>query len=146
CRPLTNMRLGTKILLLTLAATVGLSGTVIWVVSHDVTAHEVQRARRTIKWAVSGYFASVEERHQSDARVIHLLIEDQNIRPQLFRLEEGDAESRRFAQAQLGQVIFGETLQKELTHAGIAPSFHVLLNNHGELRFASAIDDPALSK
>src|SRR2546422_970554 len=42
------MRLGTKILLLTLAATVGLSGTVIWVVSHDVTAHEIQRARRTI--------------------------------------------------------------------------------------------------
>src|SRR3954464_1924398 len=140
------MRLGTKILLLTLAATVGLSGTVIALVTRDVTQHEVQRARRTIKWAVSGYFASVEERHQSDARVVHLLAEDQNIRPLLFRLEENDAESRRFAQAQLGQLIFGEAIQKELTHAQIAPSFHVLLNNRGELRFVNAIDDPLLTK
>src|SRR5437016_4491225 len=55
------MRLGTKILLLTLAATVGLSGTVIYLVTREVTAREIDRARHTIKWAVSGYFQSVEE-------------------------------------------------------------------------------------
>ena len=71
------MRLGTKILLLTLAATVGLSGTVIWLVTRDVTAREIDRARHTIKWAVSGYFQCVEERHQRDARLAHLLLEDE---------------------------------------------------------------------
>jgi class 3 adenylate cyclase len=140
------MRLGTKILLLTLAATVGLAGLVIWIVSRDVTAHEVSRARRTIKWAVSGYFASVEERHSRDARLINLLTEESTIRSQLMQLEEGDAEQRRFAQAQLGALIFGDTIQQELTHAGISPVFHVLLNRQGELRFAFAGENADLAK
>ena len=105
------MRLGTKILLLTLAATVGLSGTVIWVVSHDVTAHEVARARRTIKWAVSGYFQSVEERHQRDTRLAHLVIEDSNTRPRVLSLEDGDAQTLPFAQTQLVDEIFNKLLQ-----------------------------------
>src|SRR5439155_1929121 len=106
------MRLGTKILLLTLAATVGLSGTVIWLVTRDVTAREIDRARHTIKWAVSGYFQSVEERHQRDARLAHLLLEDQNVRPQILNLEEEDAETRQYAQGQLVDEIFPRTVQR----------------------------------
>ncbi|HEV8377597.1 MAG TPA: adenylate/guanylate cyclase domain-containing protein [Tepidisphaeraceae bacterium] len=140
------MRLGTKILLLTLAATVGLSGTVIWLVTRDVTARETDRARHTIKWAVSGYFASVDEWHQRDARLVHLLMEEPVARSQLSSLEEDDAEVRRFAQAQLAQELFGRGVQIELTHAGISPSFHVLLNSRGNLLFTNAIDNPALSK
>jgi len=140
------MRLGTKILLLTLAATVGLSGTVIWLVTRDVTAREIDRARHTIKWAVSGYFQSVEERHQRDARLAHLLLEDQNVRPQILNLEVDDADSRRFAQGQLAEEVIPHTVQRELTQAEISPAFHVLLNARGTLRFATAIDNPSLSK
>src|SRR5712672_2830935 len=138
------MRLGTKILLLTLAATVGLSGTVIWLVTRDVTAREIDRARHTIKWAVSGYFQSVEERHQRDARLAHLLLEDQNVRPQILNLEEEDADTRRFAQGQLADEIFPRTVQGELTQGDLSPAFHVLLNARGTLRFATAIDNPSL--
>src|SRR5689334_24971083 len=118
------MRLGTKILLLILAATVGLSGTVIWLVTRDVTAREVDGARHTIKWAVSGYFHSVDERHQQDTRLVHLILEDPKLRAQLAQVEEGNPEQELLAQTQLADKIFGETLQTELTHGGIAPAFH----------------------
>src|SRR6267378_1695988 len=102
------MRLGTKILLLTLAATVGLSGTVIWLVTRDVTARETDRARRTIKWAVSGYFASVDERLIRDARLVNLLMHETPNRAQLSRLEEGAADDKPFAQRQLADEICGK--------------------------------------
>src|SRR5215204_4183713 len=140
------MRLGTKILLLTLAATVGLSGTVIWLVTRDVTAREVDRARRTIKSAVSGYFASVDERHQRDAALVTLIMGDAYPRLQLDLIEAADAKSREAPEAQLADVIFGKHIQGELTYADISPAFHVLLNSRGELRVASAPDNPQLSK
>jgi class 3 adenylate cyclase len=140
------MRLGTKILLLTLAATVGLSGTVIWLVTRDVTAREVDRARRTIKWAVSGYFQSVDERLERDSRLVTLSMQEPQYRSQLAQLEEGTAEEQRFAAAQLADQIFAKDIQKELTHGGIAPTFHVLLNAKGNVRFANAPDNSALAK
>ena len=140
------MRLGTKILLLTLAATVGLSGTVIWLVTHDVTARELDRARKTIKWAVSGYFQSVDERLGRDSRLVTLSMQEPQYRVQLSLLEEGNPEQKRFAAAQLADQIFAQDLQKELTHGGISPAFHVLLNAKGEVRFASAPENPGLTK
>jgi class 3 adenylate cyclase len=140
------MRLGTKILLLTLAATVGLSGSVIWLVSRDVTAREVDRARHTIKWAVSGYFESVEERHQRDARLVNLVMEESTVLAQLDQLETGSTEDVRFARRQFADEIFGRTIQQELTHGGISPAFHVLLNGRGELRVAAAQGNPNLAK
>jgi class 3 adenylate cyclase len=140
------MRLGTKILLLTLAATVGLSGTVIWLVTRDVTAREVDRARHTIKWAVSGYFASVDERLIRDARLVNLLMHETPNRAQLSRLEEGAADDQPFAQRQLADEICGRLIQDELNFAGINPAFHVILNSRGDLRVARTSDEPALAK
>src|SRR3954471_5064834 len=140
------MRLGTKILLLTLAATVGLSGTVIWLVTRDVTAREIDRARHTIKWAVSGYFESVDERHHRDSRLVTLLIEDPKYFAYFEPLETGNAEEKLFAKRQLTDEIFGNTIQNELTYGGIYPAFHVLLNARGKILFAIARDDPALAK
>jgi len=140
------MRLGTKILLLTLAATVGLSVTVIWLVTRDVTAREIDRARHTIKWAVSGYFSSVDERMERDSRLVTLSMQEPQYRVQLSLLEEGTPEQQRFAAAQFGQQIFARDLQRELTHGGIAPAFHVLLNAKGEIRFASAFENASLAK
>src|SRR5205823_1683522 len=100
------MRLGTKILLLTLSATIGLSGTVIWLVTRDVTARETDRARHTIKWAVSGYFSSVDERLERDSRLVTLSMQEPQYRAQLGQLEEGAPEEQRFAAAQLADQIF----------------------------------------
>src|SRR5438445_9257044 len=140
------MRLGTKILLLTLAATVGLSGTVIYLVSRDVTAREIDRARHTIKWAVSGYFESVEERHHRDSRLVTLLIEDPKFFAFFEPLETGNAEEKIFAQRQLTDEIFGQTVQNELSYGGISPAFQVLLNSRGKVLFAIAHDNPGLAK
>src|SRR5207253_9291822 len=93
-----------------------------------------------------GYFQSVEERHQRDARLAHLLLEDQNVKSQILNLEETDPVVFKFAQAQLNEEIIPRTVQGELTHADISPAFHVLLNSRGILRFATAIDNPSLAK
>src|SRR5215212_7434535 len=102
------MRLGTKILLLTLAATVGLSGTVIWLVTRDVTARETDRARHTIKWAVSGYFDSVDDRLLRDARLVNLLMHETANRVQLSRLEEAAAAVQPFVQQGFADEICGK--------------------------------------
>src|SRR6476660_819944 len=140
------MRLGTKILLLILAATVGLSGTVIWLVTRDVTAREIDRARHTIKWAVSGYFESVVERLVRDARLVNLLMHETENRVQLSRLEEGTLDEKPFAQRQLSDEICGRLIQGELTFAGISPAFHVILNGRGDLRVVRTADDTGLAK
>src|SRR2546421_2605794 len=140
------MRLGTKILLLTLAATIGLSGTVIWLVTRDVTAREIDRARHTIKWAVSGYFESVEERHHRDSRLVTLLVEDPKFFAFFEPLETGNAEEKLFAQRQLTDEIFGQTVQNELSYGGISPAFQGLLNAHGKVLFSISRDNPGLAQ
>ena len=49
------MRLGTKILLLTLAITLGLDGIVILVVTVQITDHEIVRSRQIIQEAFANY-------------------------------------------------------------------------------------------
>src|SRR6185436_18621024 len=140
------MRLGTKILLLTLAATVGLSGTVIWLVTRDVTARETDRARHTIKAAVSGYFQSVDARHQRDAQLVRLLMENPVYYALLDPLESGDAEQKRFARGQLSDEIFGKHLFNELSYGDITPAFQVVLNARGQALLAIAHQKPELGK
>src|SRR5947207_6684182 len=106
------MRLGTKILLLTLSATVGLSGTVIWLVTRDITAREVDRARHTINWAVSGYFQSVDERLERDSRLVTLSMQEPQYRAQLDRLEGEQPEQQRSIAAGLAEIL-GKILQRE---------------------------------
>src|SRR5688572_9144248 len=125
------MRLGTKILLLILAITLGLAGMVIWVVTRAVTQRETKRAGADIKRTVTDYFTGVEEMHLRNARIVRLLLGDPKSRAELFRLESADAESKAFAVAQLRDEIIGRAVQTEfsLLDAGqIAPAFHAIVN------------------
>ena len=68
------MSLGTKVLLLTLASTLGLAGLVIWLVSAAVKKHEVTRAQETIHAAVSHYFERVDLQRQRVQSTVRLLM------------------------------------------------------------------------
>lgn len=143
------MRLGTKILLLILAITLGLSAVIIWVVTRAVTANEVARAKGTIAKAVSNYFEGVEETHQRDAVVVRLLMGEPLYRSNLERLRDGDADSKEFARAQLSEELFGVTIPGvfgELTRGHNVPAFHVLANERERIEFTTAVADKPLAQ
>src|SRR5687768_989792 len=142
--PGATMRLGTKILILTLAITAGLSGLIVWVVTRDLTSHETQRAQSDIRRAVSDYFERIESLHAEDFRLVTLLMEDPQNSAQLEALDAGDEQARE----QL-KLLFEDVLQTVLsggrpgetagapttgpaTGGAVTPSFHVLLNSDGE--------------
>jgi class 3 adenylate cyclase len=142
------MRLGTKILLLILAITLGLSAVIIWVVTRAVTANEVARAKGTISKAVSDYFERVEETHQTNAAVVRLIMGDSQARSNLARLQDGDADSKAFARAQLSEELFGGTIPKafgELRRGHNDPAFHVLANDSEQIEFTTAGNDKPLA-
>ena len=124
------MQLGDKVLVLTLAITLGLSGTVVWVVSSNITEHETQRAHAAIQHALSSYFDRIDVLHKTSiARTVRLLMEGPQERALLEQIEFGDDKSKQFALAQLREEIFGRMVQKEVEARGIAPAFHLLLND-----------------
>ena len=88
------MRLGTKILLLTLAITLALAGLIVWVVTRDLTAHETDRAQSDIRRAVSDYFGRIESLHGEDIRLVTLLMEDPQNLARLEALDASDDERR----------------------------------------------------
>ena len=88
------MRLGTKILLVTLAITLGLAGVIVWVVTREVTAHETERAQADIRRAVSDYFERIESLHGTVYSIVHLVLEDPHNRAQLELLEQGDESTK----------------------------------------------------
>ena len=142
------MRLGTKVLLLTLAVTLGLSGVVIWVVSADITSHEIERAHATIQQAVTGYNDRIDTLHTQTDRYVRLLMEDPQYRALLDQVEFADDTSRQLALAQMKEEIFGRIVQNELQvpDSDIAPAFHVMLNEFGELRLATAAGSANLTE
>jgi class 3 adenylate cyclase len=119
------MRLGTKILLLTLAITLGLGGAIVWVVTREVTQDETARARADIRRAVSDYFAHIETLHrQTLYPIIKNVTGDAANQGQLEGLENGEEVSREHF-----KLLFREVV-KELPAP--EPSFHVILNFEGK--------------
>lgn len=140
------MRLGTRILILTLAITLGLAGIVIWVVTRDLTQHETERARSDIGRAVSDYFERIQALHEREvAPMIKVLMEEPASRAQLEALDQG-SES---AQEQFRSYIFVEVVQKTLSDnrpgaAPMEPAFHVILDYQGDPILSFSGEDPRL--
>jgi class 3 adenylate cyclase len=138
------MRLGTKILLLTLAITLVLAGVIVWVVTRDLTAHETARAQRDIGRAVSDYFERIASLHAREVfPQIKLIMEEPGNIGQLEAVNDGDESAKE----QFRSYVFPEVVQKVLREGGIAaePAFHVLLRFDGSPLLAFAPDDERLA-
>src|ERR1051325_7510313 len=138
------MRLGTKILLLILAVTLGLSGLVIGLITRDIPQSERQGALSQIKREVRAYEDNLRNLHHLDTSIINIFMSDPQYRAQLYRLQEaGDAGVR----AQFEDQIFGQDIQRTETEgSGIAPVFHAFLSEGGKVLFAATPGDPKLAK
>lgn len=151
------MRLGTKILILTLTITLALSGTVVWVVTRDLTAHETSRAHADIDRAVSGYFSRIEALHERVHDFVTLVIEDPQNRSQLELLDSGDESTLEHF-----RLLFDDVVRVSLTRQGPgttadvqastrtsngnpAPAFHVILNFEGRALLTFAPGDTRLA-
>lgn len=137
------MRLGTKVLVLTMALTLGLSSIIIWVITRDATAYAVEEAHATISHVIRDYFERVDLLGDRNQSIVRMVMEDAHSRALVGRVEFPEAE---FAVAQLREEVFGRILQTELRKDDIAPSFHVLLNADGHVVLATADNDPSLSQ
>ena len=138
------MRLGTKILILTLAITLTLAGIIVWVVTRDLTAHETARARADIHRAVKGYFDRIGELHGSLDGLVTTVTEEPPNRAQLEALDAGEEAPREFFHYLLAEVI-----QRKLREAGggaEALSFHAILNFEGRPLLAFAPEDEPLTR
>lgn len=143
------MRFGTKILLLTLAITIGLSGVVVWVVTDRITSSEDERAHREIRRAIRDYTDEIDRTRKWGLRTVRLLLEDPQIRAYLQQLDEVGPEGAPEAVAQIRDEIFARTLQTELNRGGLEPAFHVLANRRGKvlaLAANAALDEPARTR
>jgi class 3 adenylate cyclase len=132
------MRFATKILLLTLAMTVGLSGIVVWVVTTRITTTETQRARVMIRRASEEYAENIELRQRYATRIVHLLLEEPQTRALLQRVNEEAGPPPEATLLQLRDEIFGSIVQTELARSDLPPAFHVLVNSRGGLSVISA--------
>src|SRR5687768_11629292 len=125
------MRFATKILLLTLAMTLGLSGLIVWVVTDSITRAETRRARGTIDDAIDQHARRVKERTDDTTRYVHLLLEDPQNRAYLQELDAFGPDAPATALTQLRDEIFGSVLQRELHYGEARPALHVLVNRRG---------------
>ncbi len=153
------MRLGTKILLVTLAITLGLAGLIIWVVTRDLTEHETERARADIRRAVSNYFRQIDEKVESDGKVVRVLMEDPQNIGQLEALSNDEPSAREHFKLLFGDVLQsylsgtqpGDPLAPTRPTTGPArpmqppPSFHVVLDFDGRTLLTFAKDNPKLA-
>src|SRR5436305_12216342 len=115
------MRIGTKILLLMLLITAGLSAAVSWIVTLNVTAYETERANDQISLAIHNYERHLSERHAQIIRIVRALLEAPTQRSLLQAAEDStDTASRE----QLKQEIFGRDVQTELSNQDGTPAFH----------------------
>ncbi len=159
------MRLGTKILLLTLAITLCLAGIIVWVVTRDLTAHETERAQADIGRAVSDYFERIESHHTRTVYPItRTLVEDPQNRAQLevsttattprgnisscCSLRSSRRKSRGKRPADVATAATTTSTANPTTAPAKAhvpdPVFHVVLNFEGKSLLTFAPNDPAL--
>jgi class 3 adenylate cyclase len=142
------MRFATKILLLTLAITIGLSATIVWVVSKSITPVETQRARDTIDRAIEEYERRLIERGTDTRKYVHLLLEDSQNRAYLQELDASGANAPETAVTQLRDEIFGRLLQQELVFGDASPALHVVVNRRGLVALVALAQalDPAMER
>jgi class 3 adenylate cyclase len=150
------MRLGTKILLVTLAITLGLAGLIIWVVTRDLTDHETERARADIRRAVSDYFQQIDALHDEAEGYVRVLMEDPQNSAQLESLSNREDSAREHFKLLFGEVLqsyLSRTRPGETTRPANLPmrarrpsfAFNVMLDFEGKTLLTFAPNDPKLA-
>jgi class 3 adenylate cyclase len=155
------MRLGTKILLVTLAITLGLAGLIIWVVTRDLTEHETERARADIRRAVSDYFQQIDALHDEAEGYVRVLMEDPQNSAQLEALSNDEPSAREHFKLLFGEVLqsyLSRTRPGEATRPAVAASatmpartrrppfaFNVMLDFEGKTLLTFAPNDAKLA-
>lgn len=134
------MRLGTKILLLTLLITIGSSAVVSWMVTRNVTTFETNRANDEISRAIVHYVNQLDERHREVSRVVRAMLEAPEQRSLLGAANDS---SDRASREQLRQEVLGRDVQAELQSHDGGPAFHVLLDGAGETLVVAETDPKA---
>src|SRR5689334_5823670 len=119
------MRLGTRILLLMLAITLGSCAAVAWIVTLSVTSYETRRADREISVAIARYLRHLEDRQQQISRVVRAMLEAPE---QRSLIQAADDPSATSAREQLRQEVLGRDVQTELASREGSPAFQVLVN------------------
>jgi serine phosphatase RsbU (regulator of sigma subunit) len=135
------MRIGTKILLLMLAITVGTSAAVAWIVTISVTRYETDRANDQISLAIAGYVRHLDDHYQQVNRIVRAMLEAQFPRS---LVQASDDPAGASARAQLKLEVLGHDVQAELASPEVSPAFHVLANQANEVLVVAAPDDPKL--
>src|SRR5579872_4361078 len=102
------MSLGTKILLLMLAITVGCSAVVSWIVTLNVTGYERDRNDQLISFAITRYQRELESHNQQISRIVQTVVGDPENRSYLQGAEEDDAK-----RLHLKEEIFGREVRNE---------------------------------
>jgi adenylate cyclase len=133
------MRLGTKILLLTLAITLSLAGIIVWVVSRDVSRNETERAQADIERAVSDYFGRIKSLHERAAELVEILNEEPANAGQLEQLDAGEVAAKEHFRSE----IFEKFLHGKLP---LKPTFDVIVNFEGQPKLAYAAGNAKLTE
>jgi class 3 adenylate cyclase len=137
------VRFGTKILLLTLAITVGLGGIVVLVVRSQITREFQRRARDQTAQAADRYFEKLDAMREIVAGIVSREMEDTANRSQLELLEPAaDPEQRNAAQEQF-KYTFSDIIQAKMNWP---VSFQALVTASGRVAVATVVDDGALAQ
>src|SRR4051812_44999874 len=131
------MRIGTKILLLMLLITIGSSAILSWIVNHNVTSYETERADAQISHAIARYLRHLDDQHQQVSRIVRALLEAP---AQRSLLQAAGDSTNAGAREQLRQEVLGRDVQTELQSREGGPAFHVLLNLAHEVMVVSSRD------
>lgn len=140
------MRLGTKLLLLTLSLVIGLTVIVLAIVRDRVRDREEKRTPAAIHRAASDYFDRVDAAVANARRVAGLLVRENRIRARLNSLnrtrDDADvAEFRDYLFKLPGQREMGARL---VSGDEVPPAFHALFAPGNDLLAWLAPDDPLL--
>ncbi len=130
------MRIGTRVLLLTLLITIGSSAIVSWIVTLNVTRYETDRANDQISLAIGRYVHQLEEHSQQINHVVQVMLGDPNLRS-LLQAADDTGDQAKAAREQLKQEVFGRDVQTELASLDGKPVFHVLINLSHDIVFVS---------
>lgn len=123
------MKLGTKLMLVTLALTVGITLFVGGFVTATVTSHEESRARAQISDTIRrGYFDRIEADQRQVFSIVRLLLEDPQYRALLQSLIDEEGEARDPAMIQLRDEVFARMVGREIGSLRLRPAFDLLLD------------------
>jgi len=141
------MRLGHKVLVLTLGITLVLSGAIVWLVTAQVTALETRRARAAIDRSIAEYSRSLELNHARIEAAARERFEETQVRALFERVDFAESEEqRRLALGQFTGYFFTDPNEvARYNFEDFPPAFFLMINEAGEVLATVATGDSALA-